>query len=277
MKHSMKSAHINFILALLFISLSWSYAGERSAIEYSSVQEALEDLKNKPGVDIKDRNGWTVINQTGNKEIIIWSFAPPSHSAYPAVAKRRLYEKSGVMVVDLNILCESSQAACNFFLDQFKKNDQIVQGDPGKSQQQAPAQPDKWVPNEKQQAAANALAQQYLKLRDDGRYQEAYELLAPIMQNMMSFREWSRHAEDFRIASGGNAIHEVAKMSWHKDPVNAAQPGVYATLEINCRYQNIPVCTEVLILHQHSTGEFRVMRHEQNIVDPEAGKKVLED
>lgn len=273
--------------ALLMIFLSWSHAGlsyasqiygDAASIGYTSVQNALEGLKKKPGVEIREHSGWTIISEKGGKEMALWSFAPRSDPAYPAVARRYVFEKDGGVYVDMDVLCEASKAACDHFVEQFSLlNDQMIQGMQAESQK-TPAQPEKkWAPDEKQIKAANDLARQYLKLLDEGRYQEAYTLLAPGMQKLMSFKEWSRHSEEFRQESGGSPVHETAKLTWYKDPPDAAYPGVYAAFDLNCRYRNIPLCTETLILHQQETGEFRVMRHEQNIADKEAEQKLLED
>lgn len=286
----MKTALImSFVPALLIISssgsyavenrsaASWTYGDSADSIGYSSVNEALEDLKKKPGTEVRDQNGWTVINQQGAKEMVLWSFAPSTHPAHPAVARRGVFEKDGGIYVDLKVLCEASKRACDNFVAEFKKlNEQMTQGFQAEAPQ-APARQEKWAPDEKQVKAANDLAQQYLKLRDGGHYQEAYALLAPGMQKLMSFKEWSRHSEEFRQESGGDPVHEVTALSWHKDPPGAAYPGVYAAFDLNCRYRNIDLCTETLILHQQETGEFRVMRHEQNIVDKEAEHKLPEN
>ncbi|HEX5054945.1 MAG TPA: DUF4019 domain-containing protein [Gammaproteobacteria bacterium] len=274
----MKSKLLITVIPALLIVASSAQADQAASIGYSSVKEALDSLKKKPGVEISDRNGWTIITEKGAKELVVWSFAPRSDPAYPAVAKRNVYEKDGGIYVDLNILCHAPRPDCDNFQAQFKwLNEQMTQGMQAAPQTDSAPQTKQWEPDAKQIAAAKDLARQYLKLLDEGRYQEAYELLAPGMQKLMSFKEWSKHSADFRLESGGDPVHEIARLSWHKDPPGAAYPGVYAAFDLNCRYTNINFCTETLILHQQDTGEFRVMRHEQNVVDKDAEKKILED
>jgi hypothetical protein len=269
---------IPYISALLMIPPFSCFAGETSSIGYASVQQALAMLKRKPGVEVRYSDGWIIISQKGVKEMIVWSFAPVTHPAHPAVAKRTMYERDGGVYVDLSVLCEAGEPACGDFTEEFKKlDDQMVQATPGAPQEKPAVKAvEPWTPDAKQKAAADETARRYLKLRDEGRYQEAYELLAPGMQAMMPFMEWSRRSEEFRMTAGGGAVHENIKVSWHKDPPGAAHPGVYATFDLSCRYRNINFCTEILILHQQVTGEFRVLRHEQNIVDQETEKKLLE-
>ena len=57
-----------------------------SAIRYRSVAAALEDLRSKPGVEVSDQGGWTIVSDRSNSTL--WSFAPPGNAAYPAVVKR---------------------------------------------------------------------------------------------------------------------------------------------------------------------------------------------
>src|SRR5215470_10976883 len=60
-----------------------------SEIEYSSVAEALADLKTRDDVFIEVVKGWTIVKEADG--IANWSFVPPDHPAYPAVAKRALF------------------------------------------------------------------------------------------------------------------------------------------------------------------------------------------
>src|SRR4051794_25827629 len=61
----------------------------RSSIGYASVQDALDTLKTKPGVQINvtKPDAWTTVNEPGNVQ---WSFTPTNHSAYPAVVRREI-------------------------------------------------------------------------------------------------------------------------------------------------------------------------------------------
>src|SRR5262245_57726693 len=52
-------------------------------IEYSSVAEALADLKTREDVSIHALQGWTIVTEANG--LTNWSFAPPDHPAYPAV------------------------------------------------------------------------------------------------------------------------------------------------------------------------------------------------
>lgn len=94
-------------------------ASELSKIEFSSVAEALTALKKKPGVTINEPQGWTIITETQPSIIIMWSFAPKTDPAYPAVAKRVFYEEEKSWYQKMDILCEAKKAACNKFVQDF--------------------------------------------------------------------------------------------------------------------------------------------------------------
>ena len=55
-------------------------------IGYPTVAAALGDLRNRPGVQISQQGGWTVINDAASATV--WSFTPPGHPAHPSAVKR---------------------------------------------------------------------------------------------------------------------------------------------------------------------------------------------
>jgi hypothetical protein len=151
---------IPYISALLMIPPFSCFAGETSSIGYASVQQALAMLKRKPGVEVRYSDGWIIISQKGVKEMIVWSFAPVTHPAHPAVAKRTMYERDGGVYVDLSVLCEAGEPACGDFTEEFKKlDDQMVQATPGAPQEKPAVKAvEPWTPDAKQKAAADETA-----------------------------------------------------------------------------------------------------------------------
>jgi len=81
-----------------------------SAIRYRSVAAALEDLRSKPGVEVSDQGGWTIVSDRSNSTL--WSFAPPGNAAYPAVVKRTAVTSKGGVELKMDVLCEASKTAC---------------------------------------------------------------------------------------------------------------------------------------------------------------------
>ena len=88
------------------------------SIQYSSVAQALADLKSRDDVSIQVMQGWTIVIEASG--LTNWSFPPLDHPAYPAVAKRILYRDQDGWHLQMDILCEATPAACDDFLKYFE-------------------------------------------------------------------------------------------------------------------------------------------------------------
>lgn len=84
-----------------------------AALGYVHVADALAALKKKRDAEISlQPDGWTVI-AVPTPELTVWSFAPPEHEAYPAVARRIVKQSDqGGVYIEMNVLCEGAKASC---------------------------------------------------------------------------------------------------------------------------------------------------------------------
>ncbi len=98
-----------------------------SIIEYKSVAEALAEMSKEEEVIISVSQGWTIITDYSDTTITMWSFAPQNNPAYPAVAKRVFYEEQSSWYVEMSILCEANQDACEKFYQDFVKLNEEMQ------------------------------------------------------------------------------------------------------------------------------------------------------
>ena len=89
-----------------------------STIGYPSVAEALSALRAREDVHIAVEGGWTIITEPGG--LTIWSFSPPNQPAYPAVAKRVLYQEAGAWFIKMDVRCEAEKAACDQLQQDFE-------------------------------------------------------------------------------------------------------------------------------------------------------------
>jgi len=89
-----------------------------SSLGYSSVEEALADLKTRDNVSIEVSQGWTIVTEADG--LTTWSFTPSNHPAHPAVAKRVLYEDQEGWHIKMDVLCEAEKAACDQFVKDFE-------------------------------------------------------------------------------------------------------------------------------------------------------------
>jgi hypothetical protein len=87
------------------------------SIGYESVADALEALSSDPRVQWSKENGWPIATDEGRRSI--WSFAPPSYPAYPAVVLRRVTPKGSGSAIEMSVLCEASKAACDDLVRTF--------------------------------------------------------------------------------------------------------------------------------------------------------------
>jgi hypothetical protein len=90
-----------------------------SGIEYQSVEVALKAVLEKPGVEIRTENGWTIAIDLATRTI--WSFAPKGHPAYPTVVKRSVVPAEKGSVVEMRVLCESDKVSCDSVVLQFQQ------------------------------------------------------------------------------------------------------------------------------------------------------------
>jgi hypothetical protein len=117
----MKSFALSIVLTLAVSSTPIAAASDRqSSIGYASVDAARAALKNDPNAEVREQDGWTIIQtREGEKSMSIWSFSPPSHPAYPAVVKRTIYEEDGSVMMKTNALCQASKSECDKLMAQF--------------------------------------------------------------------------------------------------------------------------------------------------------------
>ena len=89
-----------------------------STIGYPSVADALSALQAREDVVVSMEAGWTIITEPGG--LTIWSFSPPDQPAYPAVARRVLYQEAGAWFIKMDVRCEAEKAACDELQQDFE-------------------------------------------------------------------------------------------------------------------------------------------------------------
>ena len=91
-----------------------------SGIGYPSVAAALADLHSKPEVIFREEAGWIIAEDRSH--FTLWSFATEGDPAYPSAVKRTVVQESGGSVtMNMNILCESTQDACDKLVANFNE------------------------------------------------------------------------------------------------------------------------------------------------------------
>jgi hypothetical protein len=88
-----------------------------SSIGYPSVSAALADLHSRPEVKFSAQNGWTVAEDRANSTF--WSFPPEGDPAYPSAVKRTAVQTGTGVNMEMSVLCQSTQAACDKLVADF--------------------------------------------------------------------------------------------------------------------------------------------------------------
>lgn len=94
---------------------------EGSAIGYASVAEALAAVKRDPAAKELFSGDGTVIQigKVGQSNYALWNFVSPSHLAYPSAVKRVFVERSGQVVIDMDVSCEAAKPKCDQLVRDF--------------------------------------------------------------------------------------------------------------------------------------------------------------
>lgn len=90
-----------------------------SNVGYDTVAAALADLRSRRSVVFTAENGWVIA--TDDATYTIWSFAPRSYPAYPAVVKRQISPEGTGSRLQMSVLCEASKAACDDLVRTFER------------------------------------------------------------------------------------------------------------------------------------------------------------
>ncbi len=95
-----------------------SNEGRVSSIGYPSVAAALADLHSRTDVKFSESNGWTIAEDKSH--FTLWSFAPAGDPAYPSAVKRTAVKGDKGVSMNMNVLCESTQEACDRLVADFE-------------------------------------------------------------------------------------------------------------------------------------------------------------
>jgi hypothetical protein len=92
-----------------------------SGIGFESPQAALDALRRKPGTQIRQEAGWTIVqDQESDKVLALWTFTPDDHPAHPAAVKRIIVERDGAIYLEMKVQCRGSKANCDALVRDFQ-------------------------------------------------------------------------------------------------------------------------------------------------------------
>lgn len=245
---------------LFLISIVWPalvVAQEGSGIGYPTVGAALDALKARSDVSISVQGGWTIIEDGAHHTI--WSFTPADHAAHPAAVRREVVQQNGAVAINMTALCQASKVACDKLMEDFA----TLNARMGKELSPAGTQDER----------VEAFSRQYFLAQDEGRYRDAYGMMTASQQQLLPFSRWNFLEQDFGARAGKLIRRDIRKVTWYRDPPQAA-PGVYAAVDFAGEYANTSLYCGYLVLSQQADGTFLVLREERNVIDKETAAKL---
>jgi hypothetical protein len=119
----MKFMAVALIVLLTYASAS---AQESGSIGYRTVADAYAALRKDSNANFSTQKGWVIVDVRGGPDIVLWTFTPNTHPAYPAAIKRTLTEVGGAWYLSMQVRCEATKPACNQLVEEFKQlNEQM--------------------------------------------------------------------------------------------------------------------------------------------------------
>jgi Protein of unknown function (DUF4019) len=138
----------------------------------------------------------------------------------------------------------------------------------------AAAKPDpQWRPTAEQEKLIESVTLTYFAAKDQRNYSQAYAFLSPSRQAATPFESWRSEREQFHSRAGDVHSRKIKKITWYKDPPQAA-PGLYAAADFESRFANIDIHCGYLVWHQAQDRTFRLIREEENLIDKEMQRKL---
>lgn len=121
-----------FALILAFGTASISIAADHETqandesldIPYDSPEAALESLRLKEGVTIRDENDWFVATDSGAHTI--WSLTQNTHPAHPTIVKRTIVNDGETLSMDMRVSCGADKSICDIVVSQFQAGDEAA-------------------------------------------------------------------------------------------------------------------------------------------------------
>jgi hypothetical protein len=123
-----------------------------------------------------------------------------------------------------------------------------------------------------QRTAALAATRSFFEAQDEGRYTRAYAMIGPSMTSYLTPALFADNARQLASQAGKLDGRVITRLSWYRDPPDAAAPGLYVAADFTARYANLELMCGYLMWHEASPGRFELVREEQNYIDRAAAR-----
>ena len=101
-------------------------AGGEPDIGFPTVAEAFAALSADPELEFREEAGWLSADRREGDILVFWTFTSEVHQAHPSAVKRILLKTTGNWQLEMRVLCEADEAACDELVGEFHAlNDQL--------------------------------------------------------------------------------------------------------------------------------------------------------
>lgn len=104
---------------------------------------------------------------------------------------------------------------------------------------------------------ARAVAEPWLASLDQGRFDESWEVAAPVFQQGVTMEQWSERMRMTRETIGPVVARSFSRAAYASDLPNAPE-GEYVMVEFLTRFENVDAAEEAVILIKGDDGAWRV-------------------
>ena len=91
-------------------------------------------------------------------------------------------------------------------------------------------------------------------------------MLSRAQQETLPFERWSALRDDFNSKAGAVRERNITRITWYKDPPNAA-PGVYAAADFSSQFENTAVHCGYVVWREQPDGSFLLVREEEGFLE----------
>jgi len=97
-------------------------------IPYDSPRAAYVALSKDAGAKLtRNSEGWQTVHVSEGPNEGVWTFPPSSHSSFPSVVKRQVFEKEGHLLIGMDVVCGGTKPACDQLVVEFTAlNEQLA-------------------------------------------------------------------------------------------------------------------------------------------------------
>lgn len=123
-----------------------------------------------------------------------------------------------------------------------------------------------WTASVADEQAVRAGTDAFFGARDDGRFPEAFALLAPNFGGGQTLEEFTAANRAFNQENGRKIARRLAGVTWYNNNLSGAPPGIYAAVDFVADYEALHFSCGYLIWQLQPDRSWRIVTVNQTVV-----------